>query len=371
MTIHTINHAYTGGLKSDADSEIVRLPLAEITPQDIDLINRCFSIKTIFDVELGCHEEARQVLQASLTDLPIRHALSSLRALREHLETPGDIAASVAHQTSTQDYGLQQYCMALRGLACNLASPGVNELKSALLCCQIFISIEQVRANYATMAQHIVQGLRIMHEYRARPNFGVGDEFVPGSREQLPLLDVFVIKLFAGPCKFAETPATFDSSEITASICPLSPGQPPLESHQPRTIAPEMRTELTRFAASTLAFLEKVSHVDSAENALRLLSEKMSLLGSLETWLVDLEIIHMEVGPPGHEPLSVSFMRLFYHVLKIILLGTLDSSPDLDAKLRAEKEQLQAISSNVDKRAKAYWKRSGTGGGRGEKCKVT
>jgi hypothetical protein len=143
----------------------------------------------MFDVKLGCVKEARQVLQASLTDPPMRHAVSSLRALREDLEASGDVPASVAQQTPSYDYGLQQYCMALGGLASNLSSPGSNGSKSALLCCQIFISIEQVRGNFAAMALHIIQGLRIMYEHRARPTFGTANRLVPAHHDQLPFLD--------------------------------------------------------------------------------------------------------------------------------------------------------------------------------------
>ncbi|KAF2686794.1 hypothetical protein K458DRAFT_476535 [Lentithecium fluviatile CBS 122367] len=370
FTSQPINNAHTGGIKSGAGLQPVRPTLTEIAPQAIDLLNRYFSTKTMFDVKLGCDEEARQILQASLTDPPIRHAVSSLRALREDLETSGDVPASVAQQTPSYGYGLQQYCMALGGLASNLSSPGSNGLKSALLCCQIFISIEQVRGNYVAMAQHITQGLRIMHEYRARPNFVAANKLVPAYHDQLPFLDVFIIKLFAAPCKFADPPATADISGTTVSVCLISPHQQPVESRDLRTIAPDMRTELTRIAASTLEFLDKVSHVESAGNALRLLSEKASLLDSLESWLIDLELVHTEIRPPGPELISVSFMRLFHQILKIVLLGVLDSSPDLYAELRTENDRLQGVASNVSERIKAYRTCSGTRSGRGERSKI-
>lgn len=364
-----INNAHAGGIKSGAGLQPIRPTLTEIAPQDIDLLNRYFSTKTMFDVKLGCDEEARKVLQASLTDPPIRHAVSSLRALREDLETSGDIPASVAQQTPSYDYGLQQYCVALGGLASSLSSPGSNGLKSALLCCQLFISIEQVRGNYAAMAQHIIQGLRIMHEYRARPNFVATNKLVPAHQGQLPFLDVFIIKLFAAPCKFADPPAPADISGTTASVCLISPHQQPVESRDLRTIAPDMRTELTRIAASTLEFLGKVSHIESAENALRLLSEKASLLDSLESWLNDLELVQTEIKPPGPELLSVSFMRFFHQTLKVVLLGALDSSPDLYAELRTENDRLQGIASNLGERVKAYRTCSGTRSGLGERSK--
>jgi hypothetical protein len=328
--------------------------LTEIAPEDIELLNRYFSLKTMFDVKLGCDEEARQILQASLSDSTIRHAVLSLRALREDFETSGDVTASAAQQTPNYDYGLQQYCKALGGLANHLSFPGTNRLKSALLCCQVFISIEQVRGNYAAVAQHIIQGLRIMRDYRARPYLDSANNLVPTDHNQLPLLDVFLIKIFAAPCKFADSPAIVNRIATTESSCLTSSYQQPSESRHLRTIAPDMRTQLTRIAASTLEFLDKVSQVKSAENALQLVSEKISLLDSLELWLIDLDLSQMETKPSGPELLPVSFMRLFQRILKLVLLGALNWSPDLHHKLQTENDRLQAISSIVGEGVKAY-----------------
>ena len=310
------------------------------------------------------------MLQASLSDPPIRHAVSALRALREDLETSGDVPTSFAQQSPSYDYGLQQYCMALEGLASNLSSPGFHGLKSALLCCQIFISIEQVRGNYAAMAQHIIRGLSIMHEYRARPGFVAAGNLVPAHQDQIPFLDVFIIKLFAAPCKFADPPATADIGGTTVSVCPISPRRQPLEPRDLRTITPDMRTELAKIAASTLDFLVEVSQVGSTRNALRLLSEKADLLDSLESWLRDLELVQAKNRPLGSELLSVSFMRLFHQILKIVLLGALDSSPDPCAELQTEHDRLQDVANLVGERVKSYRMCSGTQNGRKKPSKV-
>jgi hypothetical protein len=128
--------------------------------------------------------------------------------------------------------------------------------------------------------------------------------------------------------------------------------------------------ELTRIAASTLGFLDKVSQVESLGNALRLLSEKAALLDSLESWLIDLEVVQTETGPPGPEPISMSFMRLFHLTLKIVLLGALDSSPDLYTELRTETDRLQGGANNLEERIRAYRTCSGTSIGRGERSKT-
>ncbi|KAH7346495.1 hypothetical protein BKA65DRAFT_278100 [Rhexocercosporidium sp. MPI-PUGE-AT-0058] len=354
FTSEAINLTHTSGIDSGVPSKPVVKTGSQNIGIDIDILNRYFSTKTMFDVDLGCTEEARQILQASLTDLSIGHAVLSLTALREDLETSGDGPESLAQPTPSFHSGVQHYSMALGGLASNLSSSSSKGLKSALLCCQIFISIEQVQKNYTAMAQHIIRGLRIMHEYRARPSFVAANNFVLAHHAQLPLLDVFIIKLFAAPCKFADRPSTTDVHETMSSACPISSDQQPVESGDFRVLAPDTRTHLTRIATSVLEFLDKVSHVKSRENAIQLLSNKVALLEALESWLISLEHLQKESGSKHHELISVSFLRLFHLILKIVLLGALDSSPGIYAELQTENDRLQSLANTVGERVRTY-----------------
>ncbi|KAH7410786.1 hypothetical protein BKA64DRAFT_362953 [Cadophora sp. MPI-SDFR-AT-0126] len=348
----------SGGSKSDTGSRPLQPTfLLEVAPQDIELLNRYFSTKTMFNINMGCYEEARQVLQASLTDPSIRHAVSSLRALREDLEASGDGPASIAQPSSGFSYGLQQYNMALGGLASNISSPSTSTLKSALLCCRIFISIEQVQKNYIAMAQHIIRGLRIMHEYRARPCLVEGNQLWPGHNGELPFLDVFIIKLFSAPCKFADNPAAVDVAATTPSVSLDKLHEANVETRNARTILPGIRTQLGRIAALALEFLNKVSQVTSLEAALRLKAEKAALLNSLDTWLTDLE--RLQAGP---EPISVSFLRVFRLILRIVLLGALDSSPKTDSWLQMENDRLQNLANDLSERVKTYVTCTGNSG---------
>lgn len=355
----SIINAYTGSTESKTGLHSA-WPTAGISSHDIDLLQRCFSTKTLFGVGLGCDEEAKQVLQASLTDPLVRHAVLSLKAIRKDLETTGDDAVSLGQQTPGYNFGLQQYNAALSGLASNLSSLGSNGLESALLCCQLFISIEQARKNYTAMAQHITQGLRIMHEYRARPYFVATNKLVPAHHDQLPRVDIFVIKLFAAPCKFADFPDTTNVDGISHAVCGASPRQQPVEPRGLHTISPDMRTELTRIATSTLNFLSKVTRAKSSKVALLLLSEKAALLDSLMSWLINLELVQAEVGYPRPEPISVSFLRLFHLILRIVLLGALDCSPELYPVLRIECDRLQCEAGILGERVKNYTTCSGT-----------
>jgi hypothetical protein len=53
----------------------------------------------MFEVELACDEEAKQILQAGLTVPAIQHAVLSLKALREDLEASAAGAASITPPT--------------------------------------------------------------------------------------------------------------------------------------------------------------------------------------------------------------------------------------------------------------------------------
>ena len=110
-----------------------------------------------------------------------------------------------------------------------------------------------------------------------------------------------------------------------------------------------MRTRLTRIAALTLEFLDKVSHVGSVEAALRLTAEKSALLASLASWLKDLELVQMRP-----EPISVTFLRIFHLILRIVLLGALDHLPNTDTGLQTENDRLQSLANDVGEKVKTY-----------------
>ncbi|KAK5059787.1 hypothetical protein LTR84_009670 [Exophiala bonariae] len=352
------------GVKLKPDSITIPPALDDISAHEIELLGHYFSTKSIHEgVKLGLEKEARQVLQASLTDPPIQHAVKSLRALREDLEREksGDLPVHAAQKERNYNYGIQQYSMALNALVSNMSSPDFKVLKSALLCCQIFIGIEQLQKNYSAMAQHIIRGLRIMHESRVRPTLTATNSLEPAVYAQLPLVDVFIVKLFAAPCKFAEPPAIGHSSGSTSPAYSITPPKTPVGSSQHCTIiAPNSREKLVALSTSTLAFLDKVSQVNSSGDAHRLLSEKAALLDSLDQWLSDLELLQTKVDSPGPESISISFLRCFRLILKTILLGALDCSPKLHDRVQTETDQLQIIADGLTERLKNYQMRHAT-----------
>ncbi|CEJ82076.1 Putative C6 zinc finger domain protein [[Torrubiella] hemipterigena] len=316
-----------------------------VSARDIERLNKDFSTKTLFhSVSLNCAEEAQQILQTSLTDPNVRQAVASLRKLRQSIETSQDVTAGDAPSPG-YDVGIRLYCTALGGLASKLSSSGIeqSEIKSALLCCEMFISIEQSRGNFSAMAQHIMGGLRIMHEQRARPGFGdqvAGEQsFIPAQWPVLPLLDIFVIKLFAAPCKYADLVAAGVSVKVTPSDVPAT--------QHARKLVPNMKAQLTKIAESVISFLNQVSQLQSAAAAPELLLEKRNILASLVEWATATNLIEKETQPIGNELLSLQFAQLLYGILQIIVLSALNSSAQLYEQLQDEINKVQRMAALV------------------------
>ncbi|KAH7389739.1 hypothetical protein DE146DRAFT_725578 [Phaeosphaeria sp. MPI-PUGE-AT-0046c] len=326
----------------------------KITAQDIASLNRCFSVKTVFDIKLECDMEAKAVLEASLTDRSIQYAVSALKALRQDFERSSDAVVVTPQPSPIYKYGLEQYCLALEALTSSQSCPSSQGLTSTLLCCQIFICIEQVQQNYATMAQHIMQGLNIMHQFRARPYLNADRILIPAHGAPLPHLDVFLIKMFSAPCKFADASVKHNGDEGATPVCPISSSHGLGGHHPHRNIAPDMRGGLTRIATMTLEFLNKVSQVRSVSDALQLVSEKVSLRRSLDSWLNDLDGVQPRGTSPSTELISVSFLRLFHQTLLIIVLGALESSSNVGLCLEVEHASLQHIASDLGRRLRTY-----------------
>ena len=294
-------------------------------------------------MDFSCTEEAEQVLFASRTDPSIRHALLCLRSLRQDLEARDN----TEQQTLNYNCGLEQYSKALSGLASNLSSPNPETLRSALLCCQVLISVEQVRGNFSAMGMHIIRGLDIMREHRARP-YLVQDSLMPAKHDDLPPLDIFIIKMFAAPCKFTEQP--------TAEVAMMTP---PADISADRKIAPNMRTGIRKTAESAIGFLDDLSLVTSIEEAGELLDEKKHLLDSLREWFDNFENAH---AVSEQRSINDCFLTLLYHILHVVLVGSMDNG----GRLEAETEKIQTLANEINDRLKDYDMRKGIESGQNE-----
>ncbi|KAF2167517.1 hypothetical protein M409DRAFT_66055 [Zasmidium cellare ATCC 36951] len=330
------------GTGQQDDIEQANVGTRAVLPAEVEILSRLFSTKTMFDVNLGCEEESKQVLHASLTQAPLRSAIASLKVLREDLESSLSNSPSSPWRPETNHEGLQQYSKAMTGLAKSLSLPDRTRVPSTLLCCETFISIEQVRGDHVAMAQHIIRGVEIMREYGARPCLTHAGKLVPAHRGPLPLIDVFAVKLFAAPCRFKEQPAVVGAHGGTAATC------------DDQRLDPENQKQLKNLATNTLVFLNEVRHVQSVEDATQLVSKKANLLKSLNDWLLDLNQIQRQGEPIDKEPLAVLFERVFHQLLRIFTLNALDSSQSQDVQIAAEKRQLLELAGIVSSRVQAY-----------------
>ncbi|KAK4500857.1 hypothetical protein PRZ48_009049 [Zasmidium cellare] len=322
----------------------------EFLPAEVEIFSRLFSTKTMFDVKLGCEEESKQVLRASLTQAPLRSAIASLKLLRQDLESSFSSLPSFPWRPEGSRQGLQHYIQAMTGLAETLSLPDRTRVPSTLLCCETFISIEQVRGDYGAMVQHILRGLEIMHEYGARPCLTREGRLAPAYSGPLPLIDVFVLKLFLAPCLFKEKPTPV--GEDGERLLSLDAGTADTCHHQP--LDTKKRKQLGSLATETLVFLNDVRHLKSIQEAVQLLPKKAHLLQSLDEWLFDLNRLQTHPGSTEKEPLAVLFMRVFQQLLRIFLLYALSSSSDLNSPVAIEKGQLLKLAGMVSTRVQAY-----------------
>lgn len=351
----------------------VSKPTPTLTTTEVDDVaelSRCFSTKTIHDgVDLhNCNAEASQILAASRHDATLQHAILSLRALRGQYERGFRLGMAV-QDYQDDELGIVQYNKALRGVASRLSSGSLETetAASAVRCCLLFVSIEQARQDYRAMATHMLRGLAIMSEHRARPTIieRDGEKVLrpAATGPEVPKLDLFLIKLFSAHCKFAEA-----SSKTTAALCsPASSGDDNRDGDgngdgagavvarvAPRQIVPDTRAELIRLAERIAQFLGQVSHVTYIQAARRLLEIKETLLDDLHKWASQPGTRSGTSATSSHEPLTPMFSDLFRLLLEIVVLPVLDLRPADRLRLTAARVEFGDLAGRIMEKVQDY-----------------
>ncbi len=131
-------------------TRVFELSLSAYRPQfavTVDEVNRlalCFTLKNP-EAKVSYHTEARATL-ASLSDPAIRHALLSLNTLYQSFKAPSEVSSIVgatAPARASVHRVLEEYNTAVSSLASRLnGEPSLTSIRSALLCCQLFVSVE-------------------------------------------------------------------------------------------------------------------------------------------------------------------------------------------------------------------------------------
>lgn len=276
-----------------------------------------------------CYQSEARAILANLSDPAIRHALNSLKDLHHGLRDTRYTTVTDGRRTFINvERSLDAYNAAVSGLASRLREqPGRESAQAALVCCQIFISIEVMLGDYRTAFQHFLQGLRIMYQYRNRPGVNDDDHVVPCHSPNFPHLDAFAIKLFAsgypGPRhKFTGERAHMD----------------PMTTAAKARLCDQARSDLCVLSVHVLEFLSRVTDLRGHSQVAELKLTKARILSCLQSW----EQMYSQTVHEGMEGISAAkgrfgtaFCLLLHRVLKVVVrLAMSVSSVEIEARER-------------------------------------
>jgi hypothetical protein len=290
--------------------------------------------------------EASAVL-AHLSDPAIRHALVSLRALHDGLVDRKHAAITDGRSTSVNDArSLDAYNAAVSSLALRLKEqPGRESAQAALVCCQMFISIEVLLGDYATAFQHLQRGLRIMYQYQSRPGVGEDGRVVPCGNPGFPHLDSFAIKLFASGCPGPKhmSSGARDQNGSTTTLANI-------------VTCDQARSDLSALSSQVLEFLGRVTDLRSSDHVAELRARKTQILSHLQFWeQLYSSIIQtmMEGIPVSRVRFGTAFSLLLHRVLRIVVGQALSTSPIDVEEMDREFYTLDKIASFVTETRRA------------------
>jgi len=233
-----------------------------------------------------CYEPEARAILSSRFDPAVRHALDSLIALHDELEqnrhaTFIAMACRGRYIIKPPERSLFAYNTAVSILASRLRDqPSQATARTALLCCQLFISIETLMGDYRTAFRQLLMGLRILYQDAEQRSGGDSrGRTVSWCRSSsLPRLDAFSIKLFAsgypGPKNLS---AAGDGAES-------DPVQVESRDMHPLDVVDQARNELRALSTQVLTFLDRVANPGSLAQLVELETEKARLLRCLRSW---------------------------------------------------------------------------------------
>ncbi|KAH8669441.1 hypothetical protein BGZ60DRAFT_376138 [Tricladium varicosporioides] len=106
----------------------------------------------------------RQILQLSLAEPCIRHALVSIGALHQHFNA-GQLGQLVQCDSATYQFALRQHTLAISQLQRSMATSNHRE-EITLMACILFTCFDSFMGNYQSALVHLRSGLRIFHGVR-------------------------------------------------------------------------------------------------------------------------------------------------------------------------------------------------------------
>ena len=114
----------------------------------------------------------KQIPRLAHHEPAVRHALSALAAFHEKshrhdalVEAKGKLDGNDFVPESIDKFFLQQYTKAISELRQKMSSNDHQAVVSTLVCCFIFMCIEGLHGRHLAMVNHIVNGLKVYHEW--------------------------------------------------------------------------------------------------------------------------------------------------------------------------------------------------------------
>ena len=284
---------------------------ATSTADEMETVAHLFEMKNRGS-DINYYVEAKATLTA-ISDLAVRHALRSLEALSTAFEAHGYLVVKAnAAKHPGVERGLEEYNTAVSKLAsCEIGDINPTFIRTSLVCCRLFIAIEVRLGDFSLAVQHFVRGLHIMYQSCSRPSVDAEGRIVPGSKEDIPLLDLFIIKLFASanPVRWQmERPPSWQADMALAV-----PNYVPLRSNARLELA-TLSTEVTSF----LCYVTSLRHQHQIQG---LLQWKAKLLETLQDWH-DIHAEPIKDVMNGASPIrlryAIAFAPFLYQILKIV-----------------------------------------------------
>lgn len=300
-------------------------PVTFLSSEYINYLARRFTIKPVpamdanDDRGISYEAEARATLCA-ISDPAVHHALTSLNALRgafdeqcgHHLPPPKLLCHP---NTPGIQYGIHEYVLAIRSLSTKILDSNYNasSVKSTLLCCQMFVSIELALDDFSSAAQHFIRGIRIMHEYRTRQYLSKDGIIIAAQFVNMPAVDVFTIKLFLTPCPSGLTDDFLLSSDAEPRMDRV------LLTQRAAVVQANMR--LATLGRFTLQLLKEVSQQFPTSSVPKLVKDRSIILEQLQKWRKAFAIIENSrvCQITSQARLGITFSIFFNVVLQVIV----------------------------------------------------
>ncbi|APA10623.1 hypothetical protein sscle_06g053930 [Sclerotinia sclerotiorum 1980 UF-70] len=110
------------------------------------------------------------ILQASVADPSLRHAIIGLGALHEDFSNRKlDLATKCDAARSSFGFATNQYTKAISHLRRSLAG-GKQKPLTAMMSCILFVCFDSLRGHFSSAIMHLQSGLKILHSSRSRSN---------------------------------------------------------------------------------------------------------------------------------------------------------------------------------------------------------